>query len=125
MSTFYSIVDLLKNTPLIAAVLSFLAAQGIKVILTGKLSTFKRYGGMPSGHAAAASGLAFSVGRCTGYSSPITAVAAMLLMVIVADAVNLRPHVRDDLGHTWTEAFAGIALGFIVAHLLPARIPLW
>ncbi len=125
MYTFFSIVDLLKNTPLIAAVVSFLAAQSLKMLLTRKFSTFKRYGGMPSGHASAASGLAFSIGRCTGYSSPITAVAAMLLMVIVADAVNLRPHVRDDLGHTWSEAFAGIALGFLIAHLLPAKTPLW
>ncbi|ABV33534.1 MULTISPECIES: divergent PAP2 family protein [Pseudothermotoga] len=125
MSTFYSIVDLLKNTPLIATVLSFLVAQTIKVIFSKSFSMFKKYGGMPSGHAAAMSGLAFSLARCTGYDSPATAVATALLMVVVADAVNLRPYVREDLGHTWLQAFAGIGVGFTVAHLLPAKIPLW
>lgn len=117
--------DLLKNTPLVATVLSFLVAQLIKIVTHRSFKAFKKYGGMPSGHAAAMAGLAFTLGRCLGYASPITAVAVALLMVVVSDAVNLRPYVREDLGHTWLEAFAGIAVGFIVSHLLPARIPLW
>lgn len=125
LSTFYSMLNLFKNTPIVSTVLSFLVAQLIKVFTSKRLSTFKKYGGMPSGHSAAMSGLAFSLARCTGYDSPITAVAVALLMVVVADAVNLRPYVREDLGHTWLQAFAGIGVGFVVAHILPAKIPLW
>ncbi len=122
---FYSMLDLFKNTAIVSTVLSFLVAQTIKILTSRKLSAFKKYGGMPSGHSAAMSGLAFSLARCTGYDSPVTAIAVALLMVVVADAVNLRPYVREDLGHTWSQAFAGIGVGFVVAHILPARIPLW
>ncbi|RKX42328.1 MAG: acid phosphatase [Thermotogae bacterium] len=118
-------VDILKNTPLVAAVASFLTAQSIKVIIRRDWSAFKSYGGMPSGHSSAISGLAFSLGRCAGFDSPATAVAVGLLMVVIADAVNLRPYVREDLGHTWLQAFVGAALGFIIAYILPGRTPLW
>lgn len=108
-----------------AAVASFLAAQLIKVIIKKDWNAFKSYGGMPSGHSSAISGLTFSLGRCAGFDSPATAVAVGLLMVVIADAVNLRPYVREDLGHTWAQAFAGAALGFLIAYILPGRIPLW
>jgi len=98
----------------VAAVASFLTAQLIKVIIRRDWSAFKSYGGMPSGHSSAISGLTFSLGRCAGFDSPA-----------IADAVNLRPYVREDLGHTWLQAFAGAALGFIIAYILPGRTPLW
>ncbi|WP_228288209.1 divergent PAP2 family protein [Thermosipho ferrireducens] len=112
---------LLKNMPLIAAALAFFFAQMIKVVIYRDLRVFGRYGGMPSAHVATVSALAWATGRVTGFDSPITAVAGILLSVVAADAVGLRRKVDPNSGHTLMEAVVGFALGMLVAYLLPVK----
>jgi len=114
-----------KSTPFTVAVVSFLAAQFIKFVTTGDVKMLKSYGGMPSGHVATVSGLVWSLARTTGFESPHTAIAAIMLIIIFMDSIVLRPAVKKDLGHNFLEALAGFGLGFLIAHLFPPRLLLW
>jgi len=74
---------------------------------------------------ATVSGLAWSLARSTGFDSPYTSIAAILLVIIFMDAIVLRPAVKKDLGHNFLEALAGLGLGMLIAHIFPARLHLW
>jgi len=128
LSTSYSILDildLLRNTPFIVGVVSFLTAQTMKVIIKRDLKYFFSYGGMPSGHTATVTGLTWSIARCLGFSSPVTALSAIFLIIIMMDSVKLRPAVKKSLGHNWLEAFVGFLIGTFIAHIFPAKLTLW
>ncbi|MDK2885654.1 MAG: uncharacterized protein PWP54_212 [Thermosipho sp. (in: thermotogales)] len=112
---------LFKNIPLISATLAFLFSQFIKVLIYRDIKAFGRYGGMPSAHISTLSALAWAVGRTTGYESPQTAIAAILLAVIASDAVGLRRKVDPNSGHTLAEAIAGFVLGMIIALIMTRR----
>ena len=100
-------------------------------------------GGMPSAHAALVTALATVVGREEGWSSPLFGVAAILASVVMYDAAGVRQaasvqarilnrmldelftqhqfserRLRELLGHTPIEVFAGSLLGFVIGMVL-------
>lgn len=95
-----------------------------------------RYGGMPSAHTAFIFSLATVIAATQGFSSPAFAIAAVLVVVILDDALRMRiflgrygaalrqliaklpsadqrefPYVESRLGHKTTEVVAGAFLG--------------
>lgn len=124
----------------IAQVLKFLLHLIVK-----KKVDFKQFtttGGMPSSHSAGVVGIATSVGIISGFSSIIFSVAMGYALVVMYDAAGLRRasgkmaaclnRIMDDfykhdvqsvggklkelLGHTPIEVFAGAILGVLYAH---------
>ncbi len=125
--------------------LSWVTAQGLKVIIglvTEKKFNFNwilRTGGMPSAHSAAVVGLAYSLGKEVGFSSPIFAMSCFFALMTMFDAQTWRRsigvqarilnRIMDDLhskrkiqddrlkelaGHTPTEVFAGALIGILI-----------
>ena len=99
-------------------------------------------GGMPSSHSAFVVSLATSVGKLEGYDSPIFAVAITFALIVMYDAAGIRraagkqaavlndileqiqtkrsipeEKLKELLGHTPIEVFAGALLGFIISQL--------
>ncbi len=97
-------------------------------------------GGMPSSHSTLVSCMSVIVGRVSGWGSPLFAVASVLSLVVLYDAAGIRraagrqarvvnrivddfyrrrrvpeDRLRELLGHTPLEVFAGVALGTAVA----------
>ena len=91
--TFHHVVD---NRALLAAVLGWIVAQGLKVLLG--VARERRFnfrwlvgtGGMPSAHSAGVSALATAVGMTSGWDSPIFALALIFALVIMFDAQGVR-----------------------------------
>lgn len=105
-------------------------------------------GGMPSAHSSLVSSLATAIGLTEGFNKPITILAVTMAMITMFDASTVRyaagQHARvlnelvrrlisehrlsvvqplkELLGHTRKEVFAGMALGCLVANLV---IRLW
>ncbi|KAL8088054.1 uncharacterized protein LOC141698294 [Apium graveolens] len=101
-------------------------------------------GGMPSSHSSTVMALVVSVGLQDGSASPAFAIAVVLACVVMYDATGVRLHagrqaellnqivcefppehplstsrpLRDSLGHTPLQVFAGAILGCIVAYLM-------
>lgn len=100
-------------------------------------------GGMPSAHSAGVSALAAAAGLERGFHSALFAVALMFALVTMFDAQGVRraagrqavllnkmidemyargqvspERVRELLGHTPTEVFAGAILGSLIAVLM-------
>jgi hypothetical protein len=128
--------------------LSWVTAQGLKVIIglvTEKKFNFNwilRTGGMPSAHSAAVVGLASSLGKEVGFSSPLFAMSCFFALMTMFDAQTWRRsigvqarilnRIMDDLqskrkirddrlkelaGHTPTEVFAGALIGILITLL--------
>ena len=115
------VVELLKNEVLWSMVMSFVVAQTVKGLLKLDVKEAFRYGGMPSGHAALVVGMSISIGLVKGFNSPVFAFAVGFSMIILSDAVRLRPKVDEEMGHTWSEIIVGGLIGLGVAifiHLL-------
>lgn len=144
-------VDFLTGNRIInAALIAFLVAQTLKVIIVlikyNKLD-FRRLvgsGGMPSSHSATVCAMASSVGRIYGTDSGIFAVAAVMAVVVMFDASNVRratgeqakilnyimenwgykkpefvvKELKELLGHTPFEVFVGAALGITLGVVL-------
>ena len=101
-------------------------------------------GGMPSSHSAFVTGLASSLGTKHGLGSDIFAVAFVLACVVMYDATGIRQHagkhasvlnmiitelppehpagrqpeLKDALGHTPVQVFAGAFLGILVGFVV-------
>ena len=100
-------------------------------------------GGMPSAHAASVSALAISVGKIEGFSSSLCVVSVIFAYIIMFDAQGVRRHagaqaatlnkmveelyfnkgirperLKELLGHTPVEVFAGCLLGVVLALLM-------
>jgi acid phosphatase family membrane protein YuiD len=100
-------------------------------------------GGMPSSHAALVSSLTTSIGVSYGFDSALFAVTLVFSLIVLFDAQGVRyssgkqaeilnkmlddiywkkrldeKELKEFLGHTPVEVFAGIALGIIVSLLL-------
>jgi len=101
-------------------------------------------GGMPSAHTAAVSALATALGVLSGFHSAEFAIAAVFGFIVMYDAAGVRraageqglllnrltaalrhiledfrpPVVRELLGHTYVEVFAGLVLGVGTALIL-------
>lgn len=92
-----NIVDFFTNPVLLCAILSWLAAQLIKLITTpcykkefSVMHTLFGTGGMPSSHTAAVCATAFSCGILYGYDSALFAMGAIFAAVVMKDAVGVR-----------------------------------
>jgi acid phosphatase family membrane protein YuiD len=97
-------------------------------------------GGMPSSHAAGVASLATSVGITYGFDSPIFAITLVFTLVVLFDAQGVRrssgaqaailnkmlddlywkkrmdnERLKELMGHTPVEVFAGIGLGILIA----------
>lgn len=137
---------LLSNPALDLAVLAWFAAQLLKVLIN--LAVHKSFdlklmvssGGMPSSHSALVCACAMAVARTEGVSSSIFAVAAVLALVVMYDACNVRraageqakvlnyivehwekmspamvgEELKELLGHTPLQVFMGALLGLII-----------
>ena len=141
--------QIINNRILWIGVLSWFIAQVFKTInnciLTGKFSLERMYGdgGMPSGHSATVSSVALACGLYEGFSSTAFAVAFILAIIVMHDAMNVRlqagkqaallnvmadtfekvtgtdlpneEKLKELLGHTPLQVIAGCMLGLIVA----------
>jgi acid phosphatase family membrane protein YuiD len=104
-------------------------------------------GGMPSSHAASVTALSTSVGLQAGWETPLFGATAFFSLVIMYDATGIRRaagrqaqvlnrmleelrdyhklepvRLKELLGHTPMEVFAGAAYGCLLAFLLNPRI---
>ena len=143
------LMALLQNRILWAGVSAWLLAQILKaisnVIITGKFSWERLVGdgGMPSGHSATVSAVMVSAGLYKGWDSATFAVAAILAIIVMHDAMNVRlesgkqahllnvmaemfeeltgtdlpndKKLKELLGHTPLQVGCGCALGIVVA----------
>ena len=88
--------DFFANRALFAAVLGWLCAQVLKVIITAcltkKLNVERLWGagGMPSAHSAMVCALTISVARFYGVSDPLFALAVIFAFVTMYDAMGVR-----------------------------------
>lgn len=143
------------NFVLVTAVCASLLAQLIKVLLN--LFIFHRFiaermwgaGGMPSSHSATVCAMVVATGRYCGVNSPIFAIAAVLSIIVMYDAMGVRyetgeqakvlnkmleqwievteknnpflqnMHLKEMVGHTPLQVMAGFALGILVGFLYP------
>lgn len=120
--------------------------KGIFYFVKERKVNFRRFvgaGGMPSSHSALVASLATAVGIHEGWDSASAAMAIIFAMVVMYDAAGVRlaasrqaitlnkmidelfeegefhyEHLKEFLGHTLVEVFAGAALGIIMAILL-------
>lgn len=87
---------LLFNPVLLSALVAWLLAQVLKVVI--ELIATKRInwgllfqaGGMPSSHSAMVSATALSAGLVYGFESAVFSVAAVLAMIVIYDATGVR-----------------------------------
>jgi hypothetical protein len=138
---------LLANRALLSALAAWTVAQGLKMILFSVLERrfyWRRLidtGGLPSAHSAFVTGLATGVAIADGLHSSQFAIAFVLALVVMYDAMSLRREagkhadvlnellllsfIRDAfrerealkelIGHTPLEVVAGAALGIATA----------
>lgn len=118
----------------------------VLVLVKDRKIDFSRFigsGGMPSSHSAFVMGLATAIGLTKGFSSEIFAVSAVLALVVMYDAAGVRRaageqakilnqmveewgrqnftntevRLKELLGHTPMQVFAGAVLGILIAVL--------
>ena len=146
---------LIHNTVFMSAVTGWFAAQVIKtVIYTCITKSFDPErlvgsGGMPSSHSATVCAMVVATGRYCGVNSPIFAIAAVLSIIVMYDAMGVRyetgeqakvlnrmftewmdqgfeqfqlPHgkkLKEMVGHTPIEVVTGAALGIVLGFAMP------
>ena len=146
------------NFVLATAICASLLAQLIKVLLN--LFIFHRFiaermwgaGGMPSSHSATVCAMVVATGRYCGVNSPIFAIAAVLSIIVMYDAMGVRyetgeqakvlnriiqewieisekkspflqnMHLKEMVGHTPLQVLAGVAVGCAVGFLYPMTL---
>ena len=140
---------IIHNRILISGVLGWGSAQVLKLfiylIVNRKLSLERLVGdgGMPSAHSATVTAVAVSTGLECGFDSAIFAVAAILAIIVMHDAMGVRLEagkqaqvinelmemfqklgdtnisaevkLKEFIGHTPIQVFAGFLLGLAVA----------
>ncbi|MGE4271613.1 MAG: divergent PAP2 family protein [Desulfitobacterium sp.] len=141
---------ILDNAILISAMLAWLIAQVLKVVInfaihrTFDVGFLVSSGGFPSSHSATVSALSIGVGKYYGWNSPIFAVAVIFGMIVMYDAAGVRraagkqaevinqlvqelyqqmshlsqERLKELIGHTPFEVFAGAIVGIIVGILV-------
>ena len=88
--------DLLSNTALISALISFIAAQLLKPVVNAaagkgwEWKMLKTTGGMPSSHSSTSVALTSSIAMTEGLDSPLFAISFFIMIVIMNDAMNVR-----------------------------------
>ena len=89
------LIDLVHNRVLLAAVLSWFLAQGLKMVLdliNGRFTVNRLSGGggMPSAHSATVCGLTAATAITSGGSSPEFAIALFFAIIVIYDAMGVR-----------------------------------
>ena len=143
------------NQILTASLLSWFVAQVLKTIinfiLLGKFQLERMWGdgGMPSAHSATVCAMAIVTGRSAGVAAPIFAVACVVAIITMHDAMGVRHetgeqakvlnqmiahwidvseknapflqnmHLKEMVGHTPLQVVAGVLLGSLVGFLFP------
>lgn len=141
------ISGVINNKAITVPVLSWLIAQILKVafvFIKDKKFDFTRFvgsGGMPSSHSAFIVALAVTLGRLHGWNSSYFAIALAISLIVMYDAAGVRRaagkqakvlnkmiysfndliefegRLKELIGHSPIEVFAGALLGIIVALL--------
>lgn len=143
------------NQIITVSILSWFIAQVLKTIinfiLLGKFQVERMWGdgGMPSAHSATVCAMAIAAGRSMGFDSAIFAVAAIVAIITMHDAMGVRyetgeqakvlnqmienwitlseknvpflqnMHLKEMVGHTPLQVSAGFLVGVIVGLLYP------
>ncbi|MBO4863120.1 MAG: divergent PAP2 family protein [Eubacterium sp.] len=141
--------ELLSNRILISGLVAWATAQILKTItylVINKQLSFERLfgdGGMPSGHSATVTAVMLCTGFECGFNSPVFAVAAILAIIVMHDAMGVRletgkqakaindmmefmqkiggkeltneEKLKEFVGHTPLQVIMGCILGIIVA----------
>ena len=139
------LLQIITNRILVVGVVSWFLAQVFKcisnLILTKKFSIERLFGdgGMPSGHSATVTALATAAAIECGFDSPVFAVAFMMAIIVMHDAMGVRleaskhakmlneivdylnadipveTRLKEFLGHTPSQVVCGALLGLVVA----------
>ena len=146
------LLKIITNRILVVGVVSWFLAQVFKcisnLILTKKFSFERLFGdgGMPSGHSATVVSVAVATGLYEGFDSAIFAVAMIVAIVVMHDAMNVRyqagkqaellngmaemfekvtgtdlpneEKLKELLGHTPLQVAAGCVLGVATAVIM-------
>ena len=93
----YTFEAFISNFPLVTTIVAWFTAQFLKVVVTlVKEKTFKprillfSLGGMPSSHSASVTALCVACAIEYGFASTYFALAAILAMVVMTDAMGVR-----------------------------------
>ena len=148
--------DVLNLNPILTvAILAWFVAQVLKTlinfILLGKFQLERMWGdgGMPSAHSATVCAMVIATARSEGFGSAIFAVAAVVAIITMHDAMGVRRetgeqakvlnkmieqwidvteknapflqnmHLKEMVGHTPLQVVAGVLLGSLVGFLFP------
>ena len=143
--------ELLHNDILLAGILSWFVAQVIKTILYAvinkelDMTRLMGDGGMPSAHSATVTAVAAMTGLLCGFGSPLFALACILAIIVMHDAMGVRletgkqakllnemvtllealgqpklsmeKKLKEFVGHTPSQVMAGMLLGIVGAGL--------
>jgi acid phosphatase family membrane protein YuiD len=146
------LLQIITNKILIIVIVSWFLAQVFKcisnLILTKKFSIERLFGdgGMPSGHSATVVSVAVATGLYEGFDSAVFAIAMILAIVVMHDAMNVRyqagmqaeiqkekadmfekitgadlpneEKLKELLGHTPLQVAAGCLLGIATAIIM-------
>ena len=143
------LLQIITNKILIVGIVSWFLAQVFKcisnLILTKKFSIERLFGdgGMPSGHSATVVSVAVATGLYEGFDSAVFAIAMILAIVVMHDAMNVRyqagkqaellnrivqtpglskvevsERLVEALGHTPIQVIVGAVIGIIVGIVL-------
>ncbi len=143
------------NGILTVSLLGWFTAQVLKTIinfiLLGKFQLERMWGdgGMPSAHSATVCAMTIAAARSEGVSSPVFAVAAVLAIITMHDAMGVRYetgeqakvlnkmieewidiseknspllqnlHLKEMVGHTPLQVMAGVVVGVVVGFVYP------
>lgn len=145
-------LQIITNRILIVGVVSWFLAQVLKcisnLILTKQFSIERLFGdgGMPSGHSATVTSVAIATGLYEGFDSALFAIAMIVAIVVMHDAMNVRyqagkqaqllnvmaevfervtgadlpneEKLKELLGHTPLQVICGGILGTVTAILM-------
>ena len=151
--------DVLNLNPILTvALLAWFVAQVLKTlinfILLGKFQLERMWGdgGMPSAHSATVCAMVIATARSEGLSSAIFAVAAVVAIITMHDAMGVRRetgeqakvlnkmieqwidvteknapflknmHLKEMVGHTPLQVLAGFVVGCVVGALYPMAL---
>ena len=151
--------DVLNLNPILTvALLAWFVAQVLKTlinfILLGKFQLERMWGdgGMPSAHSATVCAMVIATARSEGFSSAIFAVAAVVAIITMHDAMGVRRetgeqakvlnkmieqwidvteknapflqnmHLKERVGHTPLQVLAGFVVGCVVGALYPMAL---
>ena len=151
--------DVLNLNPILTvALLAWFVAQVMKTlinfILLGKFQLERMWGdgGMPSAHSATVCAMVIATARSEGFSSAIFAVAAVVAIITMHDAMGVRRetgeqakvlnkmieqwidvteknapflqnmHLKEMVGHTPLQVLAGFVVGCVVGALYPMAL---